>query len=92
MSTVIRTCIGCREREDKTTLVRVVAIGSSSNWVITPDPSGSLPGRGAHLHPTTRCLEQAIRRKAFGRALKIEGTIDTVMLTDSVRDTHDQKN
>lgn len=77
---------------DKTTLVRVVAIGSSSNWVITPDPSGSLPGRGAHLHPTTRCLELATRRKAFGRALKIEGTIDTILLTDVDRDTNDQKN
>lgn len=69
---------------DKTTLVRVVGIRSSSNWVITPDPSGSLPGRGAHLHPTTRCLELATRRKAFGRALKIEGTIDTVLLSDAV--------
>ena len=77
---------------DKTALVRVVAIGSSSNWVITPDPDGSLPGRGAHLHPATRCLELAIRRKAFGRALKIEGTVDTILLTDAVRDTNDQKN
>ena len=91
LSTVIRTCIGCRERVDKTTLVRVVGIRSSSNWVITPDPTGSLPGRGAHLHPTTRCLEQAIRRKAFGRALKIEGTIDTILLSEAVRDRNDQK-
>ncbi|MEO6470349.1 MAG: YlxR family protein [Aeromicrobium sp.] len=90
MSSVIRTCIGCRERVDKTTLVRVVGVRSSSVWMITPDPNGSLPGRGAHLHPTARCLEQAIRRKAFGRALRIEGTIDTNLVSDAVQDRNDQ--
>lgn len=77
---------------DKTALVRVVGIGSSSNWVITPDPNGLLPGRGAHLHPTARCLELAIRRKAFGRALRIEGPVDTILLSEAVQDRNDQKN
>ncbi|GAC1332738.1 MAG: hypothetical protein NVSMB13_21470 [Mycobacteriales bacterium] len=29
-----------------------------------------LPGRGAHLHPDPRCLEQAERRRALPRALR----------------------
>ncbi|TXL61114.1 YlxR family protein [Aeromicrobium terrae] len=74
---VLRTCIGCRSRADKTTLVRLVATGGPSAWVVTPDERGSLPGRGAHLHPDPRCLEQARRRRAFGRALRVEGPLDT---------------
>jgi predicted RNA-binding protein YlxR (DUF448 family) len=73
---VVRTCIGCRQRADKTALVRVVAVQESTAVVVTPDRRGTLPGRGAHLHPTTRCLELATRRKAFGRALRVEGPLD----------------
>ncbi|VXB29918.1 YlxR family protein [Aeromicrobium sp. 9AM] len=73
---VVRTCIGCRQRADKTTLVRVVAVREPTTTVVRPDSRGTLPGRGAHLHPTTRCLELAIRRKAFGRALRVEGPLD----------------
>src|SRR5688500_7923537 len=76
LTEVLRTCIGCRERADKTTLVRVVAVEESTTTVVTPDLSRSLPGRGAHLHPTARCLELATRRKAFGRALRVEGPLD----------------
>ena len=76
LTEVLRTCIGCRERADKTTLVRVVAVQEPTTTVVTPDRHGSLPGRGAHLHPTTRCLELATRRKAFGRALRVEGPLD----------------
>jgi predicted RNA-binding protein YlxR (DUF448 family) len=79
LMTVFRTCIGCRSRADKTTLVRLVAVGGearSQTWIITPDPRGTLPGRGAHLHPDPRCLEMARRRRAFGRALRVEGPLD----------------
>ncbi|MRK01280.1 DUF448 domain-containing protein [Aeromicrobium sp. S22] len=81
---VVRTCIGCRQRADKTTLVRVVAVQESTAVVVTPDLRGTLPGRGAHLHPTTRCLELATRRKAFGRALRAEGPLDLSAVTDVV--------
>ena len=80
LAEVVRTCIGCRQRADKATLVRVVAVMESTTWVVTPDLHGSLPGRGAHLHPATRCLELATRRKAFGRALRIEGPLDVTAL------------
>ena len=40
---------------------------------VVPDPDGTAPGRGAHLHPTPACLALAERRRAFARALRYEG-------------------
>ena len=37
---------------------------------MVPDPGGSAPGRGAHLHPTLACFELATRKRAFARALR----------------------
>jgi hypothetical protein len=70
----VRTCVGCRARAAKRELVRVT-VGSDTHGhpVVVPDPLGSAPGRGAHLHPTTACYELAVRRKAFGRALRVPG-------------------
>ena len=87
LTEVLRTCIGCRERADKATLVRVVAERESTITVVTPDLSRSLPGRGAHLHPTTRCLELATRRKAFGRALRVEGPLDLTRLSAMISES-----
>lgn len=39
--------------------------------VALPDPTGTAPGRGAHLHPTPECYDLAARRKAFARALRV---------------------
>jgi predicted RNA-binding protein YlxR (DUF448 family) len=44
---------------------------------VTVDSAGNLPGRGAWLHPDQQCLREAIRRRAFVRALRITGTPDT---------------
>jgi uncharacterized protein len=50
-----------------------VTVGSDSHGhpAVVPDPLGTASGRGAHLHPTVACYELAVRRKAFGRALRI---------------------
>jgi predicted RNA-binding protein YlxR (DUF448 family) len=50
-----------------------VTVGSDAHGrpVVVPDPQGTAPGRGAHLHPTTACYELAVRRKAFGRSLRV---------------------
>lgn len=74
----MRTCIGCRERTTKRELLRIVAgtdaeglEGShTGSWFVVPDPRGTAPGRGAHLHPTTECLALAERKRAFQRALR----------------------
>ncbi|MET0819546.1 MAG: YlxR family protein [Aeromicrobium sp.] len=87
---VVRTCIGCRQRSDKADLVRVVAVQGSTATVVTPDPHGTLPGRGAHLHPMLRCLDLATRRKAFGRALRVEGPLDLDAVAGAVTDREPQ--
>ena len=34
------------------------------------DPAGKLPGRGAYVHREAQCVEAALKRKAFERALR----------------------
>ena len=62
----LRTCVGCKVREARSVLVRVV-------WLVdrvAVDESASAPGRGAWLHPDRTCLAHAAKRKAIGRALR----------------------
>ena len=75
---VLRTCVGCKERTDKSSLLRLVAVGD----VIQPDPQARLAGRGAYLHPSLACLELARRRRAFPRALRIAGSLSTTGLAE----------
>ena len=72
----VRTCIGCRSRAPRSSLLRVVAQES----VIVVDESATLPGRGAWLHPSSECMKKALQRKAFGRALRVSGVVDTVSI------------
>ncbi|MFD1861218.1 YlxR family protein [Aeromicrobium camelliae] len=87
---VIRTCVGCRQRADKSTLVRVVARREGTEWSVLPDARGTLPGRGAYLHPSPECLDLAIRRRAFGRALRVEGRLTTDALGALFAQNQDQ--
>ncbi|MGW2518447.1 YlxR family protein [Streptomyces sp. NPDC001617] len=75
-----RTCVGCRERAAKTDLLRIVAIKDEC----VPDPRGTLPGRGAYVHPALVCLDQAVRRRAFTRALRAPGALDIKALRQYV--------
>ncbi|MGH3308664.1 MAG: YlxR family protein [Nocardioides sp.] len=69
----VRTCIGCRDRATTRELLRVVAgLDASGRPAVLPDPDGTAPGRGAHLHPTSACYDLAVRRRAFARALRLE--------------------
>jgi predicted RNA-binding protein YlxR (DUF448 family) len=72
----VRTCIGCRQRSEKSALLRVIQVDGQ----VVPDETGSQPGRGAWLHPTSQCCNEAVKRKAFGRALRAE-IIDTHTIT-----------
>ncbi|WP_137993008.1 YlxR family protein [Streptomyces vilmorinianum] len=68
-----RTCVGCRERAAKSDLLRIVAVEGAC----VPDHRGTLPGRGAYLHPASVCLDLAVRRRAFPRAFKVQGPLET---------------
>jgi uncharacterized protein len=83
MSQPVRTCVGCRERADKGELIRIVWRGG-----LVVDERQIEPGRGIYLHHDRRCLEAATRRRAFGRALRLDGAdlnqIDTSALVTSL--------
>jgi predicted RNA-binding protein YlxR (DUF448 family) len=68
-----------------------VVVGSDTHSppVVVPDPQGTAPGRGAHLHPTAECYELAVRKKAFGRALRVPGKPDSAAVSSYItaRDT-----
>ncbi|GAA2517287.1 YlxR family protein [Streptomyces gobitricini] len=67
-----RTCVGCRERAAKHDLLRIVVIMGEC----APDPRGTLPGRGAYVHPASVCFDLAVRRRAFPRAFRVQGPLD----------------
>ncbi|MEJ7744711.1 MAG: YlxR family protein [Nocardioidaceae bacterium] len=73
----VRTCVGCRERAAKSDLLRVVGEVAGVTRSVIPDEPGTRAGRGAHLHPVPHCLDLAERRRAFPRALRVEGPLDT---------------
>lgn len=75
-----RTCVGCRKRAAKHELLRVVA----GEGECVPDPRGTLPGRGAYLHPDPNCLDLAVRRRAFPRALRVQGVLEPGELREYV--------
>jgi len=57
-------------------LLRVVGRGDE----VVPDPQARLPGRGAYVHPSQTCFEQAQRRHGFSRALRLKGPAATAVL------------
>jgi uncharacterized protein len=60
-------------RAPRSALLRVV----SQNGILIIDERAVLPGRGAWMHPTQECMEAALRRRAFGRALRVSTPVDT---------------
>ena len=82
----VRTCVGCRQRAAKADLLRVVLDERGAGREVVPDPGGRLPGRGAHLHPTPDCLQLALRRRAFTRALRAEPGSSSAPVEHHVRE------
>lgn len=75
----VRTCVGCRERDLRSVLLRLVVDRSGTSTDeprLVVDAGRSLPGRGAWLHAAPRCLEAAERRRAVPRALRVAGPLD----------------
>jgi uncharacterized protein len=61
-------------------LLRIVAVTDRAVTDVLPDPRRRMPGRGAHLHPDPACLALAVRRRSLGRALRVDGVLDTAAL------------
>ena len=65
----VRQCVACREKREKSQLVRVVR---TPDGVLAVDTRGNMPGRGAYLCKEAACLEKAVRSRALQRALECE--------------------
>ncbi|MDQ2848285.1 MAG: YlxR family protein [Actinomycetota bacterium] len=89
-----RTCVGCRESGRPDVLLRVVVSPAADTGgnavdvaVVVPDLQRRKPGRGAWIHPDCGCLLLALRRRAFGRALRVRtSAIDTQQVQSYLSD------
>ena len=64
-----RRCLGCRQSDVKSNLLRVVAHDGRA----IVDREQTLPGRGGYVHHSAECVSQSIRSRAWVRALKEPG-------------------
>ena len=66
----IRTCIACRETDEKRDLMRIVRQPDGS---VLYDPKGKISGRGAYVCARPDCVALAHKRKQLERSLKVSG-------------------
>ena len=63
----LRSCVGCREKNSKRGMLRVVA---DRNKGVTFDASGTLSGRGAYLCPKCAAAVDGIRKNRLEHTLR----------------------
>jgi len=65
-----RTCVGCGQLDAAVSMVRLVV---SDGGDVAVDLAGGRFGRGAHVHPSPRCLASAPRglAKSFKRSIEV---------------------
>ena len=69
----MRRCVGCMQSKPKKELIRICG---SEDGTVRFDPTGKAPGRGVYVCRSADCFQQARKRKAIGRGLKIEVSQD----------------
>lgn len=67
-----RTCLVSREVKPESDLIRFVR---GPDGAIVPDLQARLPGRGVWVTARRRQIDEAVKRKLFGRGLKAEVTV-----------------
>ena len=83
----MRTCVGCRERDLRSALLRLVLAPDAADGApprVVADERKALPGRGAWVHPATACLDLAVRRRAVPRALRTTAPLDLTEVRQAV--------
>ena len=78
----MRSCVGCKKRAAKSDLLRLAVVRHDERLSVVPDPRGQRPGRGASLHPDPHCLDLAERRRAFPRAFRLAGPLDSTAVRE----------
>ena len=71
-----RRCLGCRRNDNRESLLRVVAV--EAKCVV--DWEGVLPGRGAYVHPTRKCMTNSLQKNVWPHALKKVTGLDVTEL------------
>lgn len=69
----MRRCVACRRVAPKPELLRLTYHGGE----IVVDEKACLPGRGAYLCRSKRCVEEALRRRLLAKALRLQS--DTLL-------------
>lgn len=64
-----RTCVACRGTEAKRGLIRVVRTPEGR---VELDATGKKNGRGAYVHESRECWDEALKKERLGRALKVD--------------------
>lgn len=73
----IRRCLGCGDRRPRAELVRFVAVPDEGLVRLRRDTDGKAPGRGLYTCPDQGCFDRAVDRRAFARAARASGPLDT---------------
>ena len=68
----MRRCVGCMESKPKQELIRIAFY----EGMLTLDLKGDAKGRGAYICNSGECFDEAVKRKAFGRTLKAEISLE----------------
>ena len=64
-----RMCAGCRNRCDKSQLVRVA---KTKDGIKLAPASEHIEGRSVYICPSLKCMESAMKRKSFARSFKCD--------------------
>jgi predicted RNA-binding protein YlxR (DUF448 family) len=88
-----RTCVGCRQTDERGALLRLVAIPAERGEPVTlvPDIRKRESGRGVSVHARYRCLEGAVASGAFKRAFRAPVVSSARELATSARDGYDRR-
>jgi predicted RNA-binding protein YlxR (DUF448 family)/ribosomal protein L7Ae-like RNA K-turn-binding protein len=63
-----RTCAGCRQKDDRDALLRLVLLGDPPR--VVPDVRRRARGRGVSVHPRRRCVEKVLRGNTVQRVFR----------------------
>ena len=80
--TPIRTCVACRETDEKRDLLRVVR---QPDGILSYDPKGKLSGRGAYVCARPSCIALARKQKKLERSLKVSSVPEDVFVELNAR-------
>ena len=89
MSEQARTCVGCKQRDERGALLRLVLAGDPPE--VVPDVRRGGAGRGASVHPRRACLDAAVKSGAIRRAFKRELQTDSGQIAAWARDQYQRR-